>query len=521
MTAVKRLLRVCQALGARLATSPWFTSMALLLIGLATARLIDYAIGSHHFLEVLLTLGSLIIFSSYRVTYRWIVLPLSVLLAAYFPIGRYYGMPSYQFISSLLATNLQESYEFLGTFPFYLVLLASLIPIGCYLIYRLLARLHFTLSSHPIFLFCYGFVALALCDMGQFGHRLQAAIHETHQEQKAISAFSQQVAWQNVHTLPTSSEDAQTYVLVIGESLRRDYMQVYGYPVANTPFLAQSPGLFIRGLHSANVFTIGSLRLMLTQGYDGQPNYSKTIVGLANQAGFETYWISNQGSIGEHDTPVTAIASQAQHRTFIHPGDYTFGNYPDFALLSPIQRVLQQKSTKKRLIIVHLLGSHPDVCQRARYSPQRWPVDNARYREVECYVASIRATDAFLEKLTGLLQATQAPYSLLFFADHGLSHRVDASTVTLDQSRPGRFHTDVPLILLGSHWHQHQEVNVHKNGRQFIQGLASWLNLTADGLTPRPFYQGDDAPFDPYRDNPSMDPQYVDRPIDITHLPPS
>ncbi|HAI6443671.1 TPA: hypothetical protein HLZ34_24520, partial [Escherichia coli] len=38
-----------------------------------------------------------------------------------------------------------------------------------------------------------------------------------------------------------------TIVIVTGESVRRDYMSVYGYPVPTTPWLNTAPGLFIDG----------------------------------------------------------------------------------------------------------------------------------------------------------------------------------------------------------------------------------------------------------------------------------
>ncbi|WP_160190864.1 sulfatase-like hydrolase/transferase, partial [Escherichia coli] len=50
-----------------------------------------------------------------------------------------------------------------------------------------------------------------------------------------------------------------TIVIVTGESVRRDYMSVYGYPEPTTPWLNTAPGLFIDGYTSAAASTVPSL----------------------------------------------------------------------------------------------------------------------------------------------------------------------------------------------------------------------------------------------------------------------
>lgn len=57
---------------------------------------------------------------------------------------------------------------------------------------------------------------------------------------------------------------------------------------------------------------------MLTQATtDNQPQYDKNFIDLANQSGLQTYWLSNQGYLGEHDTPLTAIAKKVQIHSFL------------------------------------------------------------------------------------------------------------------------------------------------------------------------------------------------------------
>lgn len=139
------------------------------------------------------------------------------------------------------------------------------------------------------------------------------------------------------------------YVLIIGESVRRDYMGIYGYPINNTPFLNRVNSTIIDGLNSADNNTIGSLRLMLTLSDKEtvKPNYGLNIVGLAKSAGFKTYWISNQGYIGQHDTPITFIAKHADVKRFNKLGAFNSNDESDFSLIPLFKKELTSPTQKK------------------------------------------------------------------------------------------------------------------------------------------------------------------------------
>ncbi len=72
-----------------------------------------------------------------------------------------------------------------------------------------------------------------------------------------------------------------TIVIVTGESVRRDYMSVYGYPVPTTPWLNTAPGLFIDGYTSAAASTVPSLSRTLIYDYEQNPDSGNNVVALA------------------------------------------------------------------------------------------------------------------------------------------------------------------------------------------------------------------------------------------------
>lgn len=60
----------------------------------------------------------------------------------------------------------------------------------------------------------------------------------------------------------------KNYVLVIGESARRDYHEIYGYPIKNNPFLSEANGVFVDGFNAVGINTIPALNGTLNYNRD-------------------------------------------------------------------------------------------------------------------------------------------------------------------------------------------------------------------------------------------------------------
>ena len=108
-----------------------------------------------------------------------------------------------------------------------------------------------------------------------------------------------------------------TYVVVIGESARRDAMGAFGGHWDNTPFASAVNGTLFTDYIAASGSTQKSLGLTLNRVVDGKPQYQDNFVTLANRAGFQTWWFSNQGQIGEYDTAIASIAKRADEVQFL------------------------------------------------------------------------------------------------------------------------------------------------------------------------------------------------------------
>lgn len=73
---------------------------------------------------------------------------------------------------------------------------------------------------------------------------------------------------------------------------------------------------------AASGSTQKSLGLTLNRVVDNKPQYQDNFVTLANRAGFQTWWFSNQGQIGEYDTAIASIAKRADEAHFLKNGDF-------------------------------------------------------------------------------------------------------------------------------------------------------------------------------------------------------
>lgn len=436
------------------------------------------------------------IFCAYSKTFWYFVFPAAVIVGIYGPIGFEYGKPSYQFVISLFATTFNEASEFLSQFSIRCLLKGLSIPV-LVLLSHITAKRAFI---HPWRNKTYVFVSLAiLICFGRptpFFDTLKTAFMQVEEENEELQKLMSKNAWKAV----TTKSLPKDYILVIGESVRLDYLQLYGYPVDNTPFLSSSRQVTaVKGLVSAAHFTAGSLRLMLTDPditeKEWKARYDHNLIGLTKDAGFRTVWFSNQGYSGI-DTPVTAIAKNAEKTIFVTGGGYTASNASDFVLLPMIQSELSKHVSGPRFIVLHTIGSHKRACKRVTDMPYVYEASDNSYKNLACYVSSIRKTDQFLEKLTDILtkhsQQTGRPYSIIWFSDHGQTQITEDGKYMMQHGDKTRSNFEVPLVKIDSDTTSPVKIRSFKSGLRFTCGLAGWMQIEADGLPRCNLFDGKD-----------------------------
>ncbi|EFN7286989.1 DUF1705 domain-containing protein, partial [Escherichia coli] len=184
--------------------------------------------------------------------------------ALYAPAGMTYGKINNSFIVALLQTTTDEAAEFTGMIPVYHFLVSAAILVFMVIFWRTHHRGHRNWLALLLFV---------LCSVNSWPLRMVkgtvVGTTDTLREMQRYEQLSQHGAdsWKILPGAPLYD----TIVIVTGESVRRDYMSVYGYPGPTTPWLNTAPGLFIDGYTSAAASTVPSLSRTLIYDYEQNP----------------------------------------------------------------------------------------------------------------------------------------------------------------------------------------------------------------------------------------------------------
>lgn len=210
----------------------------------------------------------------------------------------------------------------------------------------------------------------------------------------------------NYNLINTGEQPIENIVVLVGESVRKQNMSLYGYQRETTPneVAERNNMLLYQNAYSPAAITNMSVPIVLSN--INIDNYQKelkklgdNIVNAANHSGYNTFWYSTQG--GAHG--ITAIATYSKNKKFL--------NGYDEAVIPYLKEALKDSSPKK-LIVLHINGSHPYACDK--YPPKEavWEggID-------ECYDNSIRYTDKIIGQIFELLKNKNS--ALVYFSDHG------------------------------------------------------------------------------------------------------
>jgi heptose-I-phosphate ethanolaminephosphotransferase len=229
-------------------------------------------------------------------------------------------------------------------------------------------------------------------------------------------------------TLPT------TVVIVIGESTTRLHMSLYGYPRNTNPKLnsIKNELTVFNNVFASRPSTIESLEQVLTFADQENPEVYKTkpsLIAMMRQAGYKTYWITNQQTLTKRNTMLTTFAKQADEQIFLNnarsQNSYSF----DEKVLGPYAEKLRNADEKK-LIIVHLLGTHMKYVYRYPASYDYFKdgknllvsLSKDKVQTINEYDNAVRYNDYVVYELIQRLKKTNSSKQqslLVYFSDHG------------------------------------------------------------------------------------------------------
>ena len=346
-------------------------------------------------------------------------------------------------LEAMAVTDTHESIEFLFAYAS----LENVLLIAFYIIvsYLLLKRILF---KAPVYtrqkvLAALGVVMLlvAIQQMNQRGRTFDtipgftgvAIDYASNQEGMDAVIATRQALYQNKSfSAKMLSTQPQTYVIVVGESMNRNHMSLYGYDRDTTPNLNRLSSEFIKfdNVVSAFAQTSPSLSVTLTEAdtVNGlRESDAISLLGAMKKAGFKTWWISNQQPLRK---PTTAMAALADVEHFIsHDFHGVEVNRYDGYLLPSVKAAIADKAPQK-VIFVHLMGSHLQYTNR--YPPEQAifkgrvgvqayvkTPSSSELDFINSYDDSVHYTDSVVGEIMTELQNAKGIAALSFFADHG------------------------------------------------------------------------------------------------------
>ncbi|RYU42405.1 phosphoethanolamine transferase [Aliivibrio finisterrensis] len=420
-----------------------------------------------------------------------------IILTFLFVVGYYYsetyGELSYGSVASIVESNSSEIKE-------YFSLIEKKVIIKTIIISILYMSSHFMIVSHSnVYLEFAGFIAFTLFLVSVFSmiyiynndddksglpvkilkynaiFNIFSHISEYYKYKRLTNKIKIKSSWTNVESTFPKKE---VYIVVIGESACRDRFHVYGYEGLNTPKIEEMKGYkVISDAISPSTQTMTSIpRIFSINNLEDGVDFNLNIVDLANDAGFDTYWISNQGELGVADTAVTMIANRAKYSKFLQSEYSSAGS--DFDLISEVEEIVKNKNESPKLIFLHTMGSHWNFCERSDLG--RYKLDNIE-SESDCYDNTIFNTYMLLEDIREILNNNAVSYKMTYFSDHGLEKIDSFPYLTHGVGKLFSYSAaEIPLFFIDDDETPGEIINETYYLRDFVHTLSDWLNINAD-----------------------------------------
>lgn len=225
----------------------------------------------------------------------------------------------------------------------------------------------------------------------------------------------------------------ENHIILIGESVNRNHMSLYGYDKKTTPKLDELRRELIvfDNVISTHSQTLPSIKTIMTgEKYSSKGEFYKlsTLIDNLREKGYYTKWISNQAVVGLWDNYLSILSMTANSRKFVNltgSSDRATSSISyDEKLLPYIKESIDNNLNKKQVIFVHLMGSH--ITYKNRYPDNHNVFKTAgdeRERIIEEYDNSIHYTDSIIAKVISILKNNKVKSSkkqtLTYLADHG------------------------------------------------------------------------------------------------------
>lgn len=224
----------------------------------------------------------------------------------------------------------------------------------------------------------------------------------------------------------------QTIVVVVGESLNKHHMSLYGYSRNTNPLLSERGNDIVvyKDIVSPQVHTIPVMRSILSMVEKDHPEYftdRPSLFELFNRARFNTYLISNQEFSDSYKSSYDILLSLAKNKYNLAP----YKQHDD-VVLDKFNQILKSDSINNKLIFIHLIGNH--MAYEFRYPKDYIVFDNEKDRvtkekpfrnklaikTIDKYDNSVLFNDFIINSIiTSLEKEKNQKTAMIYLSDHG------------------------------------------------------------------------------------------------------
>ncbi len=227
---------------------------------------------------------------------------------------------------------------------------------------------------------------------------------------------------QHVYQGDPVNSQAETYILIIGESARSMNWGLYGYDRDTTPVVRRwldchtnSSVLFSRPVASGRVTRVVVPSLLSVVNASEYPNFYKhpSFIRVFRDAGFKTFTVSAQPSTGYYEGLPNMMLGDSE--VVMHLDQMGIYDPFDEQLFDVVENFLADPAPKK-LIVMQLQGSHLEYAKRY---PKTFDKFKGRGKQVDTYDNSILYTDWVIGQIFEMAERLEEPAFVFYTSDHG------------------------------------------------------------------------------------------------------
>ncbi|MHC8394744.1 phosphoethanolamine transferase CptA [Pseudomonas sp. LB3P93] len=320
----------------------------------------------------------------------------------------------------------------------------------------------------------------------------------------------------------TMANQPATLVLVIGESTNRQRMSLYGYPRETTPELdkLKDQMAVFNNVITPRPYTIEALQQVLTFADEENPDLylsTPSLVSMMKQAGYKTFWITNQQTMTKRNTMLTTFSEQADEQVYLNNNRNQNAAQYDGDVIAPFNKALADAAPRK-LIVVHLLGTH--MSYQYRYPPtfnkftdRKGVPEGVRDDQVPTYNSydnAVLYNDFVVSSLIKDYAKSDPNGFLMYLSDHGedVFDSPGHSTLGRNEAKPTAPMYTIPFMAWASpKWRETHDWSFAEDlGRPYSSShlIHTWADLAglsfdeldrsksvvSDSFTPRPLMIG-------------------------------